>query len=133
MPSRDDKNLEMKLSAYMAPEPSELLKARILKQASMMRAGEDEQMTAAQTPMASELAGAGKVVRAEFRRKRFARRYMAVAACALAVGGIGLLQIENGGLTQSGYAQSTQEIAADFGFEEIYDWVEYESVESEDI
>jgi len=92
-----DAELNKKLDSYKAPEPSELLKARILK--------------AAKAEPATKPA--------------FTRRFMPIAASLLAVCAIGLttLQLTQTNETETA---AWQEAAIDLGFEDIYDWVETE-------
>jgi len=95
MTDMSDKELDMMLGAHEVPEPSELLKARIIKATKNT-----------QTPKPS-----------------FAKRYMAVAASALAICAIGMTSLQ---LTIPSETQIWQEAASDLGFDEIYEWVESE-------
>ena len=90
-------DLNKKLESYQAPDPSELLKARILK--------------AAKTK--------------PLQKPSFTRRFMPMAASLLAVCAIGLtaLQFTQTNETET---TAWQEAAIDLGFEDIYDWVETE-------
>lgn len=91
--------LNSKLDAYKAPEPSDLLKTRILKSA------------AAQTAPS---------------RAPLAKRFMPIAASLLAMCAIGFGTLQ---ITQNSETETTaawQEAATDLGFEDIYDWVETE-------
>jgi len=94
-----DTELNKKLDSYQAPEPSELLKARILK------AAKAETVT----------------------KPSFARRFMPMAASLLAICAIGLttLQLTQTDKTETA---AWQEAATDLGFDDIYNWVETEEV-----
>lgn len=98
-----DSDLNMKLDSYQAPEPSDLLKARILRAASAQPA---QQFA---------------------KRPSFARRFMPIAASLLAICAIGFSALQ---ITQTNEtdAAAWQEAATDLGFSDIYDWVETEEV-----
>ena len=90
-------DLNNRLNSYKAPEPSDLLKARILKAAKA-------------EPMPV--------------RASFTKRFMPIAASLLAVCaiGFGTLQVSLNSETET--VTTWQEAATDLGFEDIYDWVE---------
>jgi len=92
-------DLNNRLNSYKAPEPSDLLKARILKAAK-----------AEPSPA----------------RTSFTTRFMPIAASLLAVCaiGFGTLQFTQNSKTET--VTAWQEAATDLGFEDIYDWVETE-------
>lgn len=94
-------DLNKKLERYQAPEPSDLLKARILNAARLENAS---------APPA---------------RASFTRRFMPIAASLLAICAIGftVLQSSNTAITETA---AWQEAAIDLGFDDIYDWVETE-------
>lgn len=94
-----DNNLNKRLDSYQAPEPSELLKARILK-----------------------AAGTNTVV-----KPSFTRRFMPIAASLIAICAIGLttLQLSQ---TDNTETAAWQEAALDLGFDDIYEWVETDQV-----
>ena len=92
-------DLNKKLDSYQAPEPSDLLKARILK--------------AAKAEVAPQ-------------RASYAKRFMPIAASFLVIGmvGFGALQVTQ--KTETEASTTWQEAATDLGFEDIYNWVEAE-------
>ena len=92
-------DLNRKLESYKAPEPSELLKARILKAASTENG--------ATAPIGTS----------------FVRRFMPIAASLLAVCAIGFTVMQSPDTTKTETA-AWQEAASDLGFDDIYDWVE---------
>ena len=92
-----DTDLNIKLDSYQAPEPSELLKARILKAAKTQPA----------------------------QKQSFTRRFMPIAASLLAVCAIGFVTLQYTQTSQTETA-AWQEAAIDLGFEDIYEWVETE-------
>ena len=94
-----DMDLNIKLDSYQAPEPSELLKARILKAAKTQPA----------------------------QKRSFTRRFMPIAASLLAVCAVGLTTLQFTQTTETETA-AWQEAAIDLGFEDIYEWVETEEV-----
>lgn len=98
-------DLNNKLDSYKAPEPSDLLKARIMKAAS------------------SESVPA---------RISLTKRFMPIAASLLAVCaiGFGTLQMTQNSETET--ATAWQEAATDLGFEEVYNWVETEEVTTQE-
>ena len=98
-------DLNNRLNSYKAPEPSDLLKARILKAAK-----------AEPIPV----------------RASFTARFMPIAASLLAVCaiGFGTLQVSQNSETET--VTAWQEAATDLGFEEIYDWVETEEVPAQE-
>ena len=98
-----DMDLNKKLDSYQAPEPSELLKARILKTASAK---------AVRTPS-------------------FTRRFMPLAASLLAVCAIGLMTLQSP-QTDKTETAAWQDAATDLGFDDIYDWVEAEETTAQD-
>lgn len=99
-----DTDLNKRLDSYQAPEPSELLKARILKAA------------APQTAPA---------------RAPFTKRFMPIAASLVAVCaiGFGTLQVTDTTKTETA---AWQEAATDLGFDDIYDWVEAEETTAQE-
>lgn len=99
-----DMDLNKKLDSYQAPEPGDLLKARILKTANAK---------AVDTPPS------------------FTRRFMPLAASLLAVCAIGLTTLQ---LTQTDETEAIawQDAATDLGFDDIYDWVEAEETTAQD-
>jgi len=99
-----DFDLNKKLDGYQAPEPSELLKSRIMKAA-----------TASPVPA----------------RPSFAKRFMPIAASLLAVCaiGFGTMQFSQ---TQETESAAWQEAATDLGFEEVYNWVEAEETAAQE-
>lgn len=96
-----DTELNTRLDAYQDPNPSDLLKARILKAAG---------------PQADTAIS-----------KSFSKRFMPIAASFIAVCAVGLaaLQVNT---TQKTESAAWQEAAADLGFDDIYDWVETEEL-----
>jgi len=98
-----DTDLNRKLDSYQAPEPSALLKARILKAAKAQ----------------------------PIEKPSFTRRFMPIAASLLAVCAIGFttLQFTQTDKTESA---AWQEAATDLGFSDIYDWVETEEASTID-
>ncbi len=92
-------NLNKKLDSYQAPEPSELLKARILKAA----------------------------IEKPLQKPSFTRRFMPMAASLLAFCAIGLTTLQFT-QTDNTETAAWQEAAIDLGFDDIYDWVETEEV-----
>jgi len=111
-----DKDLDMRLAAYDAPEPSELLKARILKAAKV--APQDQ----VQDKFQDQITRAPK--------RSFAKRYMGLAASLVAVSLVGFtgLQMTVNSDAATFDMAALQETATEFGFDEIYDWVESEDV-----
>ncbi|MEP3890057.1 MAG: hypothetical protein ABJN69_06285 [Hellea sp.] len=105
-------DLNKKLETYKAPEPSDLLKARILKAAG----GET---------IAAENAGTAPI------RASFTRRFMPIAASLLAVCAIGLTVMQSPNTAKTETA-AWQEAATDLGFDDIYDWVETEDTATQD-
>jgi len=99
-----DTDLDKKLESYQAPEPSDLLKSRILKAAS------------------------AEAVPA---RPSFTRRFMPIAASLLAVCAIGFGTMQ---FTQTYETETAawQEAATDLGFDDIYDWVETEEASAQE-
>lgn len=98
-----DNDLDKRLESYQAPEPSDLLKARILKQAAKHAPAE----LAKPVPSNS---------------KSWPRRYMAIAASLLAVFVIGVAGLQ---LSQPDASEDVWlEAANDLGVSEIYAWVE---------
>lgn len=97
-------DLNNKLDSYKAPEPGDLLKARIMKAAS------------AETVPA---------------RPSFTKRFMPIAASLLAVCAIGLTTLQ---FTQTNETETAawQEAATDLGFEDVYDWVEAEETATQE-
>jgi len=97
-----DTELNTKLEAYKAPEPSDLLKARILKAAS----------------------GRENIAPS---RASFVKRFMPIAASLLAVCAIsfGVMQSQQPAEPETA---AWQNAALDLGFEDVYDWVEAEEV-----
>lgn len=93
----NDTDLNKRLDSYHAPEPSALLKARILKAA---------QIKPVQKPS-------------------FARRFIHIAASLLMVSAIGFTAFQLS-QTDKTETAAWQEAAADLGFDDIYDWVETE-------
>lgn len=91
-----DNDLNKRLGAYQAPEPSDLLKARILKRATAQPA----------------------------KRPSWTRRLMPIAACLMAVFAIGFagLQLSQPDTTEDIWLEA----ANDLGVSEIYAWVEGE-------
>lgn len=102
-----DKDLDVRLEAYAAPPPSALLKARIIK--------------------AAQQAEVEPVI-----RPSFARRYMALAASLLVISAVGFTGLQMAAPTDTGISEiaALQQSAAEFGFEDIYEWVESEDVPS---
>ena len=94
-----DNNLNKRLDSYQAPEPSELLKARILKAAKAHPAS----------------------------KPTFTQRFMPIAASLIAICAIGLttLQLNQ---TDNTETSAWQDAATDLGFDDIYEWVETEEV-----
>lgn len=102
-----DTDLNKKLEAYKAPQPSDLLKSRILKAATA-------------EPSAPA-------------RRSFTRRFMPIAASLLAVCAIGLTTLQiSGPDTTTPETAAWQEAATDLGFEDIYNWVEAEETTTQD-
>ena len=96
-----DTDLNKRLDAYQAPNPSDLLKARILK------AAEPQANTSASKP--------------------FSKRFMPIAASLVAICAIGFATLQLG-TTQKTESAAWQEAAIDLGFDDIYDWVEAEEL-----
>lgn len=90
-----DTDLNKKLDSYQVPEPSELLKARILKAAKAE----------------------------SIQKPSFTRRFMPIAASLLAVCAIGLTTLQFNQTDRTETA-AWQEAAIDLGFDDIYEWVE---------
>ena len=97
-----DAELDKVLSAYQAPAPSDLLKARILKAAQQERA--DSPVQPAQ--------------------RSFTRRFAPIAATLLAVCAIGFTALQQGSSIEDPEAAAWQEAALDLGMDDIYAWVE---------
>lgn len=97
-----DTELNHRLKAYQAPEPSELLKARILKAATTSSGTVSSQPS-------------------------FNKRFMPIAASLLAICAISfsVMQVQQPSEPETA---AWQEAALDLGFEEVYDWVEAEEV-----
>ena len=100
-------DLNKKLQSYQAPEPSELLKARILKAART------------ETPVAPTA------------RASFAKRFMPIAASLIAVCAIGFTVLQSPNTTKTETA-AWQEAATDLGFDDVYDWVEAEDTAAQE-
>lgn len=100
-----DTDLNNRLKAYQAPEPSDLLKTRILKAATA-----ENSATA---------------------RTSFAKRFMPIAASLLAVCAIGFTTLQVTQTTETETA-AWQEAATDLGFDDIYDWVETEETATQE-
>lgn len=100
-------DLDKKLQSYQAPEPSDLLKARILNAARV------------------EAAAAPPV------RASFTRRFMPIAASLIAVCAIGFIVLQSPDTTKTETA-AWQEAATDLGFDDIYDWVEAEDAAAQE-
>lgn len=98
-----DMDLNKKLDSCQAPEPSELLKARILKAAPAQ----------------------------PVEKPSFARRFMPLAASLLAICAIGLTTFPLT-QTHKTETAAWQEAATDLGFDDIYDWVEAEETSAQD-
>lgn len=96
-------DLNKKLDSYQAPEPSELLKARILKAAKA-------------EPL---------------QKSSFTRRFMPMAASLLAVCAIGLTTVQFT-QTDKTETAAWQEAATELGFDDIYEWVETEDASPTD-
>lgn len=106
-----DIDLNKKLETYQAPEPSDLLKARILK------ASRTEAAIAAPT------------------RASFTRRFIPIAASLLAVCAIGFTILQSPNTASPEAMTETaawQEAALDLGFDDIYDWVEAEETANQE-
>ena len=97
-----DMNLNKKLDSYQAPEPSELLKARILQAASAKPA----------------------------EKLSFARRFMPLATSLLTVCAIGLTTLQL--TQTDAETAAWQDAAIDLGFDDIYDWVEAEGTSAQE-
>ena len=101
------KNVDLNnaLNAYKAPEPSDLLKGRILRAAR------------AQSDMAAPA------------QTSFTKRFMPIAASLLAVCaiGFGVMQVST---PSEPAAAAWQEAALDLGFQDVYEWVETEETPS---
>ena len=100
-----DTELNNKLEAYQAPQPSDLLKARILKAASTSNV-------------------------AALSRARFSKRFMPIAASLLAVCAISFSVMQIQAPTEP-QAAAWQEAALDLGFEDVFEWVEAEETSSQ--
>lgn len=100
-------DLDKKLESYQAPEPSDLLKARILNAA---------RVESAATPPV---------------RASFTRRFMPIAASFIAVCAIGFSVLQNPNTAETETA-AWQEAATDLGFDDIYDWVEAEDTAAQE-
>lgn len=100
-----DTELNHRLNAYQAPEPSVLLKARILKAA----------------------ASKDKIPPAQ---SSFSKRFMPIAASLIAICAVsfGLMQTQD---PVEPDVTAWQEAALDLGFEDVYDWVEAEETSSQ--
>jgi len=107
-PNMSDQDLDIRLAAYDAPEPSALLKARILKAAKDM----------------PQLAGP-EVTKTRL-KPLFAKRYMAIAASLVVISAAGLATLNMSAPINDSVAEMAelQEDAAALGFEDIYNWVE---------
>lgn len=104
-------DLNKKLETYQAPEPSDLLKARILKAAK------------------TEPAIAAPV------RMPFTKRFMPIAASLLAICAVGFTVMQSPNTITSEAVTETavwQEAATDLGFDDIYDWVETEDTAAQE-
>ena len=114
MTNMTDKKLDMALDAYDAPQPSELLKARILKAAKTAPRDTGETISPANA------------------KPSFVKRYMAIAACLLVVGLAGFSTLNSSAINdvQALDMAELQETAAALGFEDIYNWVESEDASS---
>ena len=99
-----DTDLNEKLDSYRAPEPSELLKARILKAA---------------LPQAAPA------------RLSFTKRFMPIAASLIAVCAIGFATLQITDTTKTETA-AWQDAATDLGFDDIYNWVEAEEASAQE-
>lgn len=104
-------DLNRKLETYQAPEPSDLLKARIL------RAARTEAAIAAPA------------------RTPFTKRFMPIAASLLAICAVGFTVMQSSNTASPEAIIETaawQEAALDLGFEDIYEWVETEDTAAQD-
>jgi hypothetical protein len=104
-------DLNKTLETYQSPEPSDLLKARILKAARAENA--------AATPTGTS----------------FTKRYMSIAASLVAICAIGFTVLQSPETTITETASETaawQEAATDLGFDDIYDWVETEETSAQE-
>ena len=100
-------DLNKRLESYQAPEPTDLLKARILNAARVENAA---------TPPA---------------RASFTRRFMPIAASLIAICAIGFTVLQSPNTTKTETA-AWQEAATDLGFDDIYDWVEAEDTAAQE-
>lgn len=107
-----DTDLNNRLNTYKAPEPSDLLKARILKAAKAENAA-----------LASTLAPV---------RTSFAKRFMPIAASLVAVCAIGFAAVQVSQTHETETTAAWQEAATDLGFDDIYDWVETEDASAQE-
>lgn len=99
-------DLNKKLQSFQAPEPSDLLKARILKAARVENGAAEKAATA---PI----------------RTSFTKGFMPIAASLLAVCAISFTVLQNPN-TATTETAAWQEAAIDLGFDDVYDWVEAE-------
>jgi len=106
MTDMNDNELNTLLAAHDAPNPSELLKARILKQA---------QKHVQTSP--------NHVAKPRYMPRK---AYMSIAASLIAVGTISFTALQSSTTYE---AQVWQETATELGFDEIYDWVESDASE----
>ena len=98
-----DADLDKKLASYIAPAPSDLLKARILKAAQQERHAEKIDAPA----------------------RPFIRRFAPIAATIMAVCAIGFATLQiNDPAEQPTEAEAWQEAALNLGFDDLYAWVE---------
>ena len=102
------KNIDLNnaLNAYKAPEPSDLLKGRILRAAS------------AQSDITAPAPSS------------FTKRFVPIAASLLAVCAIGFGVMQSSTPTEPA-AAAWQEAALDLGFHDVYEWVETEESQSQ--
>jgi hypothetical protein len=94
----NDFDLDTRLKSYQAPEPSALLKARILKAATTQ----------------------------PVQKSSFTRRFMPIAASLIAVCAISLATFQAMPQTEKTETAAWKEAATDLGFGDIYEWVEAE-------
>ena len=99
-----DTDLNKRLDSYKAPNPSDLLKARIM------------------TTAASQSSPA---------RISLTKRFMPIAASLLAVCAVGVTTLQMGQTTKT-ESTAWQEAAEALGFDDIYDWVEAEEPPAQD-